>query len=146
MKDGKNQVMRVENPASVPLWLSSIEVESQELRKVNAEIITVDCKSEDEIISAAQKADALLVIFAKITRKIFENLPNLKVVVRYGIGYDTVDVSGATDNGVLLVNVPDFCLDEVSDHAIALMLACARQLISLNHETQNGHWIESQLV
>ena len=146
MTESKHLVMRVENPANVPLWLSSVEVESQELQKVNADLIMAECKSEDEIINAAQEADALLVIFAKITRKVLENLPNLKVVVRYGIGYDTIDVTATTDSGVLLVNIPDFCLDEVSDHAIALTLACARKLINLNQETHNGQWVESQLI
>ena len=146
MKDGMHQVMRVENPIQVPPWLSSLEIEYEELRKVNAELLTANCTSEDDIINAAQEADALLVIFARITRKVFENLPNLRVVVRYGIGYDTVDVSGATDNGVLLANIPDFCLNEVSDHAIAMVLACARQLIHLNQGAKNGQWVESQLA
>lgn len=146
MKDGKHQVMRVENPIQVPLWLSSLEIESKELRKAGAELLTADCTSEEEIINAAKDADALLVIFARMTRNVFENLPNLKVVVRYGIGYDTVDVNAATDNGVLVVNIPDFCLNEVSDHAAAMVLTCARQLIPLNHGTRDGQWVESQLV
>jgi len=70
----------------------------------------------------------------------------LKVVVCYSIGYDTVDVDAATGNGVLLVNIPDFCLEEVSDNAIALLLACAVKIVSLNSSTKQGRWVKAQLT
>jgi D-3-phosphoglycerate dehydrogenase len=146
MADKPSIAMRVENPVQVPLWLSTTKIESDELEKVNAELLTNDCLSEKEIIEAAREADALLVIHAKMTRPVFESLPRLKVVVRYGIGYDTVDVDAATDNGVIVANIPDFCLDEVSDHAMAMLLACARQLHRLNDGTKSGYWTESQMI
>jgi D-3-phosphoglycerate dehydrogenase len=146
MTDKKYLVMRVENPLQVPLWLSSTELESEELGKIGAELKIADCTSEDEIIEAAREADALLVIYARMTRKIFASLPKLKAIVRYGIGYDTVDVEAATDSGVLVVNIPDFCLKEVSDHALAMVLACARQLVRLNDGTKRGNWAESQMI
>jgi D-3-phosphoglycerate dehydrogenase len=64
--------------------------------------------------------------------------------VRYGIGYDTVDVEAATDNNILLVNIPDFCLEEVSNHAIALLLACAKKIPRLNSLVKEGRWREAK--
>jgi len=138
--------MRVENPSQVPRWLASTEIESEELRKAHAALISVDCASEDDIVEAAKEADALLVIHAKVTRRVFESLPKLKAVVGYGIGYDTIDVDAATDNGVLVINIPDFCLQEVSDHALAMILTCARQLFRLNDGTKSGNWAQSQMI
>ena len=136
--------MRVENLSLVPVPISPIEIESAELSKVNAELMEVGCANEDEIINAAVNADVILTIFARITRRVLESLPRLKVIVSYGIGYDTIDVDAATDNGVLVVNIPDFCLEEVSDHAIALMLACSRQIVRLNDGAKHGYWNESK--
>ena len=146
MIDKKHKVMRVENPLQVPLWLASTEIEAEELGKAHAALISVDCASEDDVVKAAKEADVLLVIHAKMTRRVFESLPKLKAIVRYGIGYDTVDVDAATDNGVLVINIPDFCLQEVSDHALAMVLACARQLFRLNDGTKSGNWVESQMI
>jgi len=65
-------------------------------------------------------------------------------VIRYGIGYDTVDVQAATDNRVLVVNVPDFCFEEVSNHALALLLACAKKMTILNHLVKAGQWVRAK--
>ena len=140
------KVMRVESRFQVPLSFATMEVEAEELAMVNAELVEVECATEDEIIKAAKDADALLVIFAPMTRRVLEALPKLKVIVRYGIGYDNVDVDAATDNGVLLVNIPDFCLEEVANHAIALLLALNGELLSINEGMKQGRWAESQLI
>jgi len=143
----KFQVMRVERMFEVPLALVSMELEAEELAKVNASLEEVECATEDKIIEAAKDADALLVVFAPITRRVIEALPKLKVVVRYGTGYDTIDADAATDNGVMVVNVPgDWCAEEVSNHAIALLLAMATKIVSLNNDTKQGRWPEAQLT
>ncbi len=116
--------------------------ETKELAKVNAELVGVDCTTEDEIIEAAKDADAILVVAAQITRRVMEASPKCKIIVRYGIGFDTIDVNAATDNGILVVNIPDFCLEEVSNHAITLLLACAKKLAFLNEGTKQGRWAE----
>jgi D-3-phosphoglycerate dehydrogenase len=118
--------------------------ESEELAKVNAELIILDCKSEEEIIAHAQDADAILTVGAPLTRRVLEKLPRCQIIVRYGIGYDTVDVDAATDNNILLVNIPDFCLEEVSNHAIALLLACAKKIPRLNDLIKEGLWMEAK--
>ncbi len=146
MVERKFKVMRVERMLQMPLALVPTELEIEELAKVNAGLVDVECATEDEIIETAKDADALLVVFAPMTRRVMEALPKLKVIVRYGIGYDTVDVDAATDNGILLVNIPDFCLEEVSNHAIALILVCATRLVLLNEGTKQGRWAEFQLT
>ena len=117
--------------------------ETEELAKVNAELVGVDCATEDEIIEAAKDADAIITMGAQITRRVMEALPECKVIVRYGIGFDTIDVGAATDNGILVVNIPDFCLEEVSNHALTLLLACAKKLALLNEGVKQGRWGES---
>ncbi len=116
--------------------------ELEALNKVNAEIIEADWSTEDDIIKAAKDADAILTDAAKMTRQVINSLVKCKVIVSYGIGYDHIDVDAATDNGIPVVNIPDFCLEEVSNHAIALLLTCAKKLIFMNDGTKSGHWAE----
>ena len=116
--------------------------ETEELAKVNAELVGADCTTESEIIEAAKDADAILMAEAQITRRIMETLPKCKVIVRYGIGYDTIDIEAATDNNIIVANIPDFCLEEVSNHAIVLLLACAKKLVFQNNCTKQGRWDE----
>ena len=114
--------------------------ETEEINKIGAELIAVDSDSEDETIAKAKDADAIITTGARISRRVMEHLPRLQVVVRYGVGYDTIDVAAATENRVLVVNIPDYCFEEVSNHAIGLFLACARKLTSLNRLARQGRW------
>ncbi len=135
------KVVRVDRISGL---LATMAEETEELAKVNAELVGVDCATEDEIIEAAKDADAILTSQAQITRRVMEALPKCKVIVRYGVGYDTIDVDAATDNGILVVNIPDFCWEEVSNHAIVLLLACAKKLVFLNNYTKQGRWAEGK--
>ena len=78
--------------------------------------------------------------YAPISRKVIENLPNLKVIARYGVGVNTIDLDAATEHGICVLNVPDYCMDEVSNQAFALIMACQRKLILLNEQVQHGEW------
>jgi D-3-phosphoglycerate dehydrogenase len=118
--------------------------EAEELAKINAELVVADCTREDDIIATARDADVILTIGAPMTRRVMENLPKCLAIVRYGIGYDTIDADAATDNHILLVNIPDFCFEEVSNHAIVLLLACAKKLILLNSLVKEGRWMEAK--
>ncbi|MFC1993392.1 C-terminal binding protein [Chloroflexota bacterium] len=120
--------------------------EAEELAGVNAELIEGHCATEDDIIRVAIDADVLLVASAQITRRVMEALPKCKAIVRYGIGYDTVDVEAATDNGILVVNIPDFCFEEVSNHAMTLLLACAKKLVIMDKGTKQGRWADCKRV
>ena len=119
--------------------------EADELAKVNAELVFTDfCDTEDGVIEAAKDADAILSYDAPMTRRVLEALPKCKVIVGHGVGYDTIDVPAATDNNILYVNIPspEFCLEEVTNHAIMLLLTCAKKLIFLINRTKQGAWID----
>jgi D-3-phosphoglycerate dehydrogenase len=134
------KVMRVDRNGSSATMVE----EEEELAKVSAELVGVDCATEDEIIEAATDADVIITQGAQMTRRVMEKLTKCKAIVRYGIGYDTVNVDAATDNGILVVNVPDFCFEEVANHAIALLLVCAKKLVFLNNLVKQGHWVEAK--
>ncbi len=119
--------------------------EAEELAKVNAELVFTDfCDTEDGVIEAAKDADAILSYDAPMTRRVMEALTKCKVIVGHGVGYDTVDIGAATDNGILVVNIPspEFCLEEVTNHAIMLLLACAKKLVFMINRTKQGLWID----
>ena len=132
------KVLRLDKPEV----MFPMQEELEELYKVNADIIEAGWSTEDDIIKAAKDADAILTDAAKMTRRVIDTLVKCKVIVSYGIGYDHIDVDAATDNGIPVVNIPDFCLEEVSNHAIALLLICAKKLIFMNDGTKSGHWAE----
>jgi D-3-phosphoglycerate dehydrogenase len=100
----------------------------------------VQARSEEEYIREGRDAHAILLQYGAFTRRVFEALPRLRVVVRYGVGVDGVDVQAATDHGVPVVNVPDYGTDEVANHAVALLLALNRKLARLDRQTRSGRW------
>ncbi|KHL03920.1 C-terminal binding protein [Sinomonas humi] len=104
------------------------------------ELVRAECRTEDDVIRAGEGADALIVQYAPITREVFKALPHLKVVARYGVGVDTVDLEAATDSGVAVCNVPDYGTEDVSDHAIALALSLARGVVGLDREMRSGNY------
>jgi len=118
----------------------SFDLEKEELNKVGAEVVVGQCKTEDEIIQIAKDADGLIVQYASITRRVIESLKKCKVIARYGIGVDSIDVEAATEHGICIVNVPEYCIDEVSDHTIALALACVRKVVMLDNAVKKGIW------
>ncbi|MBD3304901.1 C-terminal binding protein [candidate division KSB3 bacterium] len=113
--------------------------ERQELEGI-AELAVYQCQTEDDVIAVAQEADGLLVQYAPITRRVMQSLKKCQAIGRYGIGVDTIDVPAATDYGIAVVNVPDYCFEEVSDHALALLLACVRKLRFLDSTVRAGQW------
>ena len=125
---------------------SNLDIEAEILNEVDAEIEVLQAESSDEIIAAADDAEALLNQYAELPSKVFDELDDLEVVGRYGIGVDNVDVEAATRNDVLVVNVPSYCVDDVSTHAMSLLLACARKIPSLDTSVKNGVWDWEQAV
>jgi D-3-phosphoglycerate dehydrogenase len=97
-------------------------------------------RTPQEVIDAAEGADALLVQYADITDEVFEALPDLQAVGRYGIGVDSIDVDAAAEHGVPVVNVPDYCIEEVPTHTLALLLACVRKVPSYDRAIKGGEW------
>lgn len=100
-----------------------------------------ECKTEDEVIAYCAGAAGILSQYAPIKARAIETLSgSLKVLSRYGVGVDNLDVDSATAAGVAVCNVPDYCQDDVSTHAIALLLDLARKLTRLHNHTAAGGW------
>src|SRR4030066_1484765 len=118
----------------------SIEEEKEEFRQMGAELILAQVQGEKDLIRVCKDADGLLNQYALLTRKVLESLPKCKVVARYGVGVDSVDLKAATDLGIIGANVPDYCIDEVSDHAIALILSLMRKTAFFNAKVKFGQW------
>src|SRR5881396_26419 len=95
---------------------------------------------EDEMIARTRDADALVVSSAPVTRGVMSALEGLKVVVRTGVGYDVIDVPAATELGVIVVNIPDLWVREVANHALALLLAWNRKILTLDRQVRAGVW------
>lgn len=118
----------------------SLEPEQRVLTPLGVELRPAQCKSEEEIIELTRDADAVLNCYAKMTARVIENLHRCKIIARYGIGVDNVDLAAATKAGILVTNVPDYCIDEVSDHALALLLALARRIAVADGAVKAGAW------
>src|SRR5881396_1866389 len=95
---------------------------------------------EDEMIARTRDADALVVSSAPVTRGVMSALEGLKVVVRTGVGYDVIDVPAATELGVIVVNIPDIWVREVANHALSLLLAWNRKIVTLDRQVHAGVW------
>jgi D-3-phosphoglycerate dehydrogenase len=118
----------------------TVSAEKSELDEIGAELIVAECKNENETIAICKDADGLLVQHAKITRKVIKSLKKCRIIARFGVGYDNVDVKSATEYGIMVANVPDYCIDEVSSQAIALIMALSRKIVLLNNSIKNGLW------
>ena len=116
------------------------------LTKLGAEVEKTFCATEEELISACSEADAVIALGIRITLgyifslKVIENLNKCRLIALTGIGYDNVDIAAATEKGICVANVPYYCLEEVSDHAMALILACARKFYQLLPDIKRGKW------
>jgi D-3-phosphoglycerate dehydrogenase len=119
---------------------ASLEPEQRVLAPLGVDLRPQQCRSEEEIIALAQDADAVLNCYAKMTARVIENLKRCKIIARYGIGVDNVDLAAASKARILVTNVPDYCVDEVSDHALTLLLALARQIVAADRTVKAGTW------
>ncbi len=104
------------------------------------------CGSPEAVVALGSDADAIITQFVPITRAILERLRRCKVIVRYAIGLDTIDLAAATERRIMVANVPDYCLDEVSDHTMALMLALVRKVPMMDREARSGIWSYKKAV
>jgi D-3-phosphoglycerate dehydrogenase / 2-oxoglutarate reductase len=100
--------------------------------------------AEDEIIAVAKDAYGIMLESARITARVMDALPNCRAISRYGVGYDTIDAAAATARNIAVMNVPDYCMDEVAEHAIALMFALSRGIVSHDRALRAGQWLSNR--
>jgi D-3-phosphoglycerate dehydrogenase len=110
------------------------------LQDAGLQLVERSCPTEEELIAHAQDADALMVIAEPITDRVLAALPKLRVVARFGVGLDNVDVTAATRRGIPVTYVPGGSVPEVSDHALAMLLALSRGLVPLNAAVHRSSW------
>jgi D-3-phosphoglycerate dehydrogenase / 2-oxoglutarate reductase len=110
------------------------------LASLNPEIVMAKSPSEADILAVARDADAIVVCYAKLTGDLLRQLTRCKVIGRTGLGVDNIDLPAASEKGITVTYVPDYCLHEVSDHAVALLLALARKIPFANKLVQSGRW------
>ena len=118
----------------------STDTERKILTDIGAELVVLDDSSPESIREGARDAAALLNTYAPIDRTTLEQLEECKVVARYGIGVDNIDLEAAREHGIVVTNVPDYCVDEVADHTIALLLAVTRKVVLGHAHTTGGGW------
>jgi len=114
--------------------------ELAEIAAADADFRATKSGHEDELIDNLRDADVVLVNMAPITRRVMENLPRCRAVVRYGVGVDNVDLEAASECGIVVAHVVDFCTEEVANHALLLLLACAKRLLPLDRDVRQGRW------
>lgn len=114
--------------------------EREILGKIDCSVTNIQCKEEFGLSSQVSKADVLMVQWAPVTRRVIEKMDQCKAIVRYGIGVDNIDLVAAKEKGIPVCNVPDYCIEEVSDHTVALALAALRQIKETDLKVRKGEW------
>ena len=118
-----------------------VTVEERTAQAHGASFACLACTDEEETVQAADGANVIIVNFAPITRAVLGVLQPGATVIRYGIGYDNVDIEAATELGIQVANVPDYGVDTVADHAVAALLALARRLPEYDRRLKNDGWV-----
>ena len=118
----------------------SIEEERAIFGKFGADLDLAQMADEEEIVARCHDADGLITQYAPISRRVLESLPQCWVVSHYGVGVDTIDLQAATELGIIVANVPGYCVDEVSDHTLAVFLSLVRKIILLDRSIRSGTW------
>ena len=121
---------------------SALDLERKALAEIDCEIVSVAVSSEAEIVEAAKNATVILNDHSPVTGSMVDELVHCKLIVRYGHGYDTVDVDACTRAGIIVTNIAGSTSEEVSNHALSLMLASARELKRLDVATTSGRWAD----
>ena len=116
------------------------EIERAVLEPAGVELRIAKCRSSAEVAAAGREADALLVNMASADAAAIEALERCRVIARYGVGLDNIDVDAAKRRGIVVANVPGYCDREVAEHALGLMLACARSIPRRDRSLREGAW------
>ncbi len=119
---------------------STPEAEVIKASGLDAELVRLQARVPEELLPTVADADALMVQWVKVTPEVMDQMTKCKVISRYGIGVDMIDVAAATAHGIMVCNVPDFCIDEVSTHTLAFVLSLNRHLWQHHQHVKSGKW------
>ena len=118
----------------------SLEVEEAILKPLGHQVVGGQCKTPETLIPFVQDADAVITQFAPVKADVIAAMKKARVIVRYGIGVDNVDLAAARERGIPVCNVPDYCIDEVADHTLAFLLGVTRQVVPNTLHVRAGKW------
>jgi D-3-phosphoglycerate dehydrogenase len=118
----------------------SLRLEQEILERVGASLVVAKTGSEDEFVQLAADVDGILTCWKRVSEKVIRNAPRCQAIARYGIGLDNIDVEYATKMGIVVTNVPAYCVEEVSDHAMALLLSLARKVAFYDRAIKSGSY------
>ncbi len=135
-------------PSSPPIRVAVLgtrfgepDIEAEELAPFAIELVTGAATSAADLLATARGATAILAGSPpRFGREVLAQLPDCRVIVRYGVGIETIDLEAATEKGVIVANVPDYCTEEVASHTVALILACVRKLLPSHRAATAGQW------
>src|SRR5262247_4155594 len=136
---GSNMAAKAKVVLTDYVW-ESLDVEKKILAGM-AELVPLQTKKPEDFLSQAADCDALLNTYAgPITGDVMAKMPKCKIIARYGIGVDTIDLEAATRAGIIVTNNPTYCLDEVAEHTMALLLSAARKIAYYDRMVRSGRW------
>ncbi len=117
-----------------------LDIERRILREAEAELIVAEKTDAAALAALARDADAIMTNWAKVPESVIAAGPKLRIVARLGIGLDNIDIEAATRRGIIVTNVPDYCVIEVAEHSLALLLALARKVAFYHQQTKSGEY------
>jgi D-3-phosphoglycerate dehydrogenase len=109
-------------------------------KKLNCKLRIADIRSEEETLSVCQDAHVVLATRGQFTKKVLKKMKDCLAIIRFGVGVDNIDVTSATELGIVVAHVPDFCIDEVSDTVAGLILMLNRKICYMHQKVMAGHW------
>ena len=119
---------------------ASVDLEAELLRHHGIELRVAQCRTEEQVVDAADGCYGILLQYAPITERVVTALPNLGIVSRIGAGFDTIDTAACARHGVWVANSPDYGIGEVATHALALALAVTRNIVAYHRDIAAGQW------
>src|SRR6266481_75971 len=114
----------------------SLDLERSLLEPRGCEVIEEQCATETALIAALKDVEYVITQFSPFTARVVASLDKCRVIVRYGVGVDNIDLEATRRKGIPVCNVPDYCMDEVADHALALILALTRQVVAISNHVR----------
>jgi phosphoglycerate dehydrogenase-like enzyme len=143
---GKHQnAKRTSIPSNMKILITDydfpdVELELALYRAAGIEVATAQCKTEEDVIAASAGCQGLLVQYAPVNAAVFEARPEIRIVSRYGAGFDTVNTKDAARYGIWVANSPDYGVGEVATHALAMTLALLRHIAFYDRDIKSGRW------
>ncbi|MFL9925562.1 C-terminal binding protein [Herbaspirillum lusitanum] len=117
-----------------------VDLELDLYRAAGVEVVTAQCRTEEEVIAASEGCQGLLVQYAPVNAKVFAARPEIRIASRYGAGFDTINTADAASHGVWVANSPDYGVGEVATHALAMGLDLIRNITVYDRAVKAGEW------